>query len=215
MALNDWAHSYRTVANAMKQTADTSGSEAFNPYLKGGVSGAKFNALGSTADITGNVLGTYANAMQGYKENQARAGVAAQNQKNELEKSIAKQQLSAQTDLIAKSDDLKQQMFTPLFGEGFNQDEVQEAINYSIKVDNELQKGTSLKDVQNYIITGADETGLDPLVSQYLNQYAMKAYNLYGNTYQSEELPQAEPEQPEQPSWLSQGWDKIKSALGY
>ena len=212
MALNDWAHSYRTVANAMKQTADTAGGEAFNPYLKGGVSGTKFNALAGTADYSGNILNTYANAMKSYQEQQASKEASIKGDLIKRQYAAKQDEISRQTDLIAKSDDLKQQMFTPLFGEGFNQDEVQEAINFSIKIDNVLQKGTSLKDTQKIVNNTAESEKLDPLVSQYLNQYAMKAYNLYGNTYQSAELP---PKPPEQPSWLSQSWNKIKSAVGY
>jgi hypothetical protein len=188
----------------MKQTADTSGAEAFNPYLTGGVSGAKFNALSGTADYEGNVLGNYASAMESYKKSQRAAAVAAEKQKNEEKM----KELQDQADLMGKSDDLKTQMFNPLFGEGFDKDEVQAAINFSIKIDNAFHQGKSLRDIQNDIKETADDEKLDPLVSQYLNQYAMKSYNLYGNTYQSAELPQAEPEQP---GWLSRGWDKIKS----
>ena len=207
--INDWAHSYRTVANAMKQTADTSGGEAFNPYSKGGESGAKFSALTGTANYTGNVLGTYANSMKQYQEEQGRAAAAEQSRKNKLEQSNALDDLSQQADLMGKADDLKQQMFTPLFGEGFDKNEVQQAINYSIKIDNTIQNGTSLDDIQGFITEGSKSTGLDPLVSQYLSQYAMKAYNLYGNTYQSATLP-PEPAPAPEPSL----WDKIKKWVG-
>ena len=220
MASNEWAHSYRTIANTLKQTAGASGAEAFNPYLKGGESGAKFNALAGTADYTGNILGTYANAMKGHQEEQARAGVAEQNRRNAMEKDIEMRKMQQKTDLIAQSDELKTRIFTPLYGEGFDQNGVQEAINYSIKIDNAIQQGIPIYDVQGIIKDTAGEKGLDPLVSEYLSKYAANAYSIYGKSYQETQLPTPQPSfwdkvKSDLGNTAASGWNKIKSTIGY
>lgn len=48
--INEWTNSYQEIANQMQQAADASAAEPYNPYLPGGESGAKFNALKSQAD---------------------------------------------------------------------------------------------------------------------------------------------------------------------
>ena len=77
---------------------------------------------------------------------------------------------------------------------------------YTILIDNALQQGNSLNDIQGIIDNTVQELSLDPVVAQHLSQYAMKANSMY-NTYQSAELPAPPP-----PKTL---WGDIGAAENY
>ena len=232
---------YKGLASKLRSAADTAGSEAFNPYSKGGQSAAMFSAYGQPLERVGGLLSNYANEMQSYKKSQANK--AATEKANLMKKAYMlatgseidpelqqymestgqygqyQSRLSEEENAKAQQqfDDLKTQIASSLYGKSQNgqlqygRDDIARFVSAAQVIDSKLINGDSPMSIYDDI----DSYNFDPLMQQSLREYAQKiGINAVKSTPQPQQVSRYQAALNTGKDLLSGGINALKSYFG-